>query len=402
MKIFLLTLTLTLSCLLSSAQNIPNRVSYYSFDTCIPTDQESTFNNAQFSGNPECVCGPGSDAFSFDGIDDFAVFEQDINTIFEDDFSISFYFRIGTSTEPVDIISFRPTCTRDSSFSIRYIPAINELSVEFSENVGERAVTKSTLNTDNCWHWVVYTRSTTEYKLFLDGVKVDEADSDRQLMLNDTVRLSIANSPCVGISDVRFDGILDELKIFNRTIDESEIPLLDQRFDKIISNDTTIFLGDAIPIQVGQSCSNSFTWTPTQGLTNATDLEPLASPTNSTTYTIRFNYSDCSTSDDILINVIDSSNLDCENLLLPAAFTPNGDGLNDDFGISNSFIIDDLSEFKILGRWGDTVFSTTNKNSTWDGTFNGGRMRPGTMVYQVKYTCGNNEYIKVGSFSIIR
>jgi len=238
--------------------------------------------------------------------------------------------------------------------------------------------------------------------LFLDGVKVDEDDSERQLMLNDTVRLRIGDSPCVGISDVRFDGILDELKIFNRALDESEIPLLDQKFDEIISNDTTIFSGDVIPIKVGQSCSNTFIWSPTQDLDNPGNLEPNASPPNTITYVIQFNYPNCSTSDEIMINVIDSSNVDCENLLLPGAFTPNEDGLNDEFGISNSFIINDLREFKIMGRWGDTVFSTTNKNSTWDGNFQGKRVIPGTMVYQVKYTCQNEEFIKVGSFSILR
>ena len=126
-----------------------------------------------------------------------------------------------------------------------------------SESVGARAVTKAPLNTDNCWHWVVYTRSVTEYKLFIDGVKVDETDSDRQLMLNDTTFLSIANSPCVGISDVRFDGNIDELKIFTRALDDSEVNLLNQSFDEIISPDTTIFLGDAMQINVGDPSMQS-------------------------------------------------------------------------------------------------------------------------------------------------
>ena len=385
-----------------NSQDPAGKIAHYDFNGCVLTEIVGNFGDGIINGEPGCVCGSEGDAFEFDGVDDFVDFGNDINTVFDSDFTISFYFREGNSTEPVDIISYRPTCTRDSSFSIRYIPAINEINVELSESVSNRAVTRGTLDDSNCWHWLVYTRSVFEYKLYLDGVLIDEDMSSRQLELNDTVTLSIGNSPCVGLSDVRFDGRIDDLKFWDRALDETEIEALDQKVDQIITTDTTIFAGDMIPIEVGNTCSSGFNWSPITGLSDPGLLTPEAGPDESTTYTLSFNHPDCSTSDQITINIIDPSDIDCDNLLLPGAFTPNGDGLNDVYGISNAFIIDEVINFEIFNRWGARIFQSTNKNATWNGSYEGQAVNPGMLVYKVTYTCGGQERIKVGSFSVLR
>jgi len=55
---------------------------------------------------------------------------------------------------------------------------------------------------------------------------------------------------------------------------------------------------------------------------------------------------------------------------MPNAFTPNGDGLNDCFGVSlkikDSLPFIDLS---IYDRWGNRVFYTTDRFKCWDGTY---------------------------------
>jgi len=55
---------------------------------------------------------------------------------------------------------------------------------------------------------------------------------------------------------------------------------------------------------------------------------------------------------------------------VPNAFTPNGDGLNDEFRIMNAGILE-LMEFKIYNRWGELVFETNDITKGWDGTFKG-------------------------------
>jgi gliding motility-associated-like protein len=59
-------------------------------------------------------------------------------------------------------------------------------------------------------------------------------------------------------------------------------------------------------------------------------------------------------------------------LILPTAFTPNGDGVNPVFTISGKFV--SKMTLQIFDRWGVLVF-TSDKNEPWDGT-KGGRVMP--------------------------
>ncbi|PZF73853.1 gliding motility-associated C-terminal domain-containing protein [Taibaiella soli] len=55
---------------------------------------------------------------------------------------------------------------------------------------------------------------------------------------------------------------------------------------------------------------------------------------------------------------------------IPSAFTPNGDGKNDFFHVSN-LSARRISEFRVFNRWGQEVFRTSGKDKGWDGTCNG-------------------------------
>lgn len=83
------------------------------------------------------------------------------------------------------------------------------------------------------------------------------------------------------------------------------------------------------------------------------------------------------------------------------AFTPNGDGINDCFGIRNWGIVTEL-QFLIFNRWGELVFSTTNANGCWDGNFKGLPAVPGNYVYHIKANtlCGKIE--RKGNLALIR
>ena len=87
---------------------------------------------------------------------------------------------------------------------------------------------------------------------------------------------------------------------------------------------------------------------------------------------------------------------------MPRAFTPNGDRLNDDFGISNIFLVDDINTFNIYDKWGGKVFVSGSKHDRWDGTQNGNQLPGGAYTYWISYTCKNETFTKTGNFVMLK
>jgi gliding motility-associated-like protein len=70
-------------------------------------------------------------------------------------------------------------------------------------------------------------------------------------------------------------------------------------------------------------------------------------------------------------------------MYIPSAFTPNGDGINDFFGVK----AEGIKQFKleIFNRWGELVFESDDINTLWDGTYQGEKITSTDVyVYQVK------------------
>lgn len=60
-----------------------------------------------------------------------------------------------------------------------------------------------------------------------------------------------------------------------------------------------------------------------------------------------------------------------ENLFIPTSFSPNGDGLNDNFKVSNPLLQSFKIKVKIYNRWGEVVFTSSDSEFSWDGTYKG-------------------------------
>lgn len=95
----------------------------------------------------------------------------------------------------------------------------------------------------------------------------------------------------------------------------------------------------------------------------------------------------------------------CCKAIVPSAFSPNGDGRNDKFGIISTGNYK-IYTFRVLNRYGRVVFSTNNQNDTWDGTYNGEPQDLGTYFYFIKYTCeddnGDSQVEERGDVTLIR
>ena len=71
-----------------------------------------------------------------------------------------------------------------------------------------------------------------------------------------------------------------------------------------------------------------------------------------------------------------------DNLFVPNAFSPNGDGINDQlFALGNGIVSFD---FKIFSRWGELIFASNSFTKGWDGTFHGQPMNNAVFVYEAE------------------
>ena len=88
-------------------------------------------------------------------------------------------------------------------------------------------------------------------------------------------------------------------------------------------------------------------------------------------------------------------------IYVPNTFTPNGDGLNDSFGVIGEAIKD--FSMVIYNRWGQKVFETENANNKWDGTFNGNISPQDSYTYilSAQGPTGKKETRK-GAFNLIQ
>jgi gliding motility-associated-like protein len=80
------------------------------------------------------------------------------------------------------------------------------------------------------------------------------------------------------------------------------------------------------------------------------------------------------------VNLIDDPLVDC--IVIPNAFTPNGDGINDTWIIQNLDVYDDV-HIQLFNRWGQELCQSREIDFEWDGMFNGRKLPAGPYLYIV-------------------
>lgn len=376
------------------------------FNGCDAFDEVSAFSG-DIHGNPVCVCAVEGDGYRFDGLNDSIGYDSGIEDLLNQDFAISFYFFLdntGINDQEVDLVAYGDNeCFRDSSLTIRYVPQTNSIRTEISINSSIIFNLVGEIPAGSCWNYLVLNKNDDRLELYINEVLVaDDADFDRNFQFKPNGVLSIGSSPCITTFSSRFKGLIDEFKIYNRPLLENEVISENLKPDKIITEDETIFVGESVIIETGNTCTESFKWTPIDDLVDEDTKSPIASPDETSQYVYTVNYGTCISTDSIRISVVNPGESQCDQLLLPNAFTPNNDRRNDLFGISNDFIIDNLKSFEIFSKWGEKVFEASSLDDKWDGNFKGQQMHPTTLLYRVVYDCNGEEFCATGSFLLVR
>jgi len=113
------------------------------------------------------------------------------------------------------------------------------------------------------------------------------------------------------------------------------------------------------------------------------------------TFTTSKTFNRCISSDQITISVNK-----IRRIFIPNTFSPNNDGINDQFMIYAGSAVKVIHNFKIYNRWGATLFAANNflPNDTqvsWDGNFRGKAVDPGVYLYslEVEFADGRRQMI---------
>lgn len=152
--------------------------------------------------------------------------------------------------------------------------------------------------------------------------------------------------------------------------------------------DLEIELGESILIRatVFPYTNEHIEWTPPDSLNCINCIQPLASPTSTTTYTISVTDSitGCVTQDEVVITVDKN-----RNVYIPNAFSPNGDGYNDIFRVFTGNGVRRINKILIFDRWGELVYSAENFlpndiKMGWDGNFRDKPMNNAVFAYLIE------------------
>ncbi|WP_210466867.1 gliding motility-associated C-terminal domain-containing protein [Rufibacter roseolus] len=137
----------------------------------------------------------------------------------------------------------------------------------------------------------------------------------------------------------------------------------------------------------------TYKWSPAKGLSNPNISNPIATPDETTTYTLTVtSKSGCVYTDEVIVSVI--PRIDPTN-----AITMSGDNIND------TWIIRNIEHYpncrvQIYTRWGALVFESSGYKQNWDGIHDGKALPMGVYYYIIDL--GMNEKPISGSITLIK
>ena len=183
----------------------------------------------------------------------------------------------------------------------------------------------------------------------------------------------------------------------NDTTEVIVLPIPVSEIDHTIDDITYCFEDDnfrGVEITAGTNSAYSYEW-------NTGETTPTITAMNPGPYNVTITAGQCPIEDGITLRPYCPS-----YLYVPNAFTPDGDGLNDEFA-PQAYNLEGDYNFYIYNRWGELIFQSTDLNTKWDGTYMGRECQIDVYVWKVYYSVehpdGNpRKEQKTGRVSLIR
>lgn len=159
-------------------------------------------------------------------------------------------------------------------------------------------------------------------------------------------------------------------------------------------SDTTISRGFGVMLQA--TGGEYYVWSPLNGLNNSNISNPIANPEETTTYVVKvISEQGCEALDTVVVNISKDYKLIVSNII-----TPDGNGSNDTWVVSNIESFKDESHVKVYSRWGKEVFSKDGYNNDWAGVEGADILPDGTYYYIISFDRSDTVYR--GAITILR
>ena len=207
------------------------------------------------------------------------------------------------------------------------------------------------------------------YEFFIDGNKVPGATSlpFKSNISKGNHNLVVATAE--GCRDTLAVNVLDSQ---GPVVTLSQVPLTDDQVQ--------------ITTTAPPNVLYNLQWNPSSTLSCSDCYNPVASPTETTTYILSYMYgNDCTDQKQITIEAVNKP-----EVIIPNIFSPNGDGANDAFYVQlPGEAKATVKTMRIYDRWGNLVFLEKDKPANvpadgWQGLFDSKEVVPGVFVFLIE------------------
>lgn len=338
-------------------------------------------------------------------------------------FTIEFYIKT-SSLAPVQVI-----LAKGGSTSPGYAIGLSAgfVTVAISDGMNTIPINGFTNVANGTWHHiaVVFDR-TAKATIYTDGAFDNDGNINTVGNIDNLANMSLGAADFGGAFSGYFNGYLDEVRIWNvaRTTAQITGSMLLQINPNSVSNLVGYWdMNDASPPtlvdcspsgasgqMVGSASLNAdapiLIWQFLPRWSNGqTGNTIFANPLDTTTFTAEVGYCKYLSIDSLRINVIACEDIDETGLVTsvwaPNAFTPNGDTKNDVFEVQASYIT--YYEIMIFNRFGNLLYHSKNILNSWDGSYEGKRVKDDVYTYIITYRDRKGEeFKKQGTVAVLQ
>lgn len=182
---------------------------------------------------------------------------------------------------------------------------------------------------------------------------------------------------------------------------EVQVAVLNPGALSVSAQPTTILIGESSQLEASFPGAIGFLWEPVGSLSFSDIPNPIATPADTTTYTVKALLSSgCEVRGSLTIIVL-FPNCGEPFIFFPTAFSPNSDNENDALQLEGSFVKEVY--WAIFNRWGQKIFEADSLDDAWDGTYQGLPQPAETYGYYLRVVCADEqELVKKGNVTLLR